>query len=127
MLQNTYKDRRGNPKKRRGFFSINTFTIDKRFCIAVGLFLQGLSLFLCIAFVAHLFHGKADQSVIESAHALGIKVAGVEIRNWLGLTGAFCGYYLMFRWLGITAFLLLPSIYLLNHQQKKKKKKDSIN
>ena len=127
MLQNTYKDRRGNPKKRRGFFSINTFTIDKRFCIAVGLFLQGLSLFLCIAFVAHLFHGKADQSVIESAHALGIKVAGVEIRNWLGLTGAFCGYYLMFRWLGITAFLLLPSIYLLGHRLVYGRVEDSIN
>jgi DNA segregation ATPase FtsK/SpoIIIE, S-DNA-T family len=92
------------------------FSVDQRFSIAIGLFLQGLSLFLCAACVAHLFYGKADQSVIESANELGIKVAGTEIRNWLGLVGALCGYYFMFRWLGIAFFLLLPSIYLLGHR-----------
>ena len=66
--------------------------------------------------MAHLWHGKTDQSVIEAAHALGVKVAGTEIRNWLGLAGALCGYYLMFRWLGVTAFLLLPSVYLLGYR-----------
>jgi S-DNA-T family DNA segregation ATPase FtsK/SpoIIIE len=116
MLQNTYKDRGNGSKKKRRFFAVGTFSIDKRFSIAVGLFLQGLSLFLFAAFVAHLFHGKADQSVIGSAHALGIKVSGTAIRNCLGLVGALCGYYLMFRWLGITAFLLLPSVYLLGHR-----------
>ena len=116
MLQNTYKDRGNGIKKKRRLFAVGTFPIDKRFRIAVGLFLQGLSLFLFAAFVAHLFHGKADQSVIGSAHALGIKVSGTAIRNWLGLVGALCSYYLMFRWLGITAFLLLPSIYLPGHR-----------
>ena len=116
MLQNTYKDRGNGPKKKRRFFPVGTFSVDKRFSIAVGLFLQGLSLFLFAAFVAHLFHGRADQSVIGSAHALSIKVSGAEIRNWLGLAGALCSYYLMFRWLGITAFLLLPSVYLLGHR-----------
>ncbi len=82
----------------------------------MGLVLQGLSLFLCAAFVAHLWHGKTDQSVIEAAHELGVRSAGAEIRNWLGLAGALCGYYFMFRWLGITAFLLLPSVYLLGYR-----------
>jgi DNA segregation ATPase FtsK/SpoIIIE, S-DNA-T family len=116
MLQNTYKDRGNGPKKKRRFFPVGTFSVDERFSIAVGLCLQGLSLFLFAAFVAHLFHGRADQSIIGSAHALGIRVAGAEIRNWLGLAGALCSYYLMFRWLGITAFLLLPSVYLLGHR-----------
>ncbi len=116
MLQNRYKDRGNGPKKKRKFFAVGTFSIDKRFSIAVGLFLQGLSLFLFAAFVAHLFHGKADQSIIGAAHALGIKVSGTAIRNWLGLVGALCGYYFIFRWLGITAFLLLPSVYLLGHR-----------
>ncbi len=116
MLQNTYKYRGGSPKKQQRSFAIGTFSIDKRFRIAVGLFLQGLSLFLFTAFVAHLLHGQADQSVIESVSELGIKVSGAEIRNWLGLAGALCGYYLMFRWLGITAFLLLPSVCLLGHR-----------
>ncbi len=117
MPQNTYRAKRSsNPRKRSRLLHKGIFSIDKRFRIAIGLCLQGLSLFLGAAFVAHLLHGKADQSVIESAHQLGIKVAGIEIRNWLGLVGALCGYFLMFRWLGITAFLLLPSIYLLGHR-----------
>ena len=116
MLQNTYKEKEPNPQKRRGFFPTISFTIDKRFRIALGLCLQGVSVFLLLAFVGHLLHGKADQSVIESAHELGIKVSGAEIRNWLGLVGAMSAYYFMFRWLGITAFLLLPSLYLLGHR-----------
>ena len=116
MAQNTYKDSENSAKKQRRFFPTIDFTIDKRLQIAVGIFLQGLSVFLGLALVAHLFHGKADQSIIESAHELGIKVSGAEIRNWLGLVGAISAYYLMFRWLGITAFLLLPSIYLLGHR-----------
>ena len=111
-MQNTYRNKNTYPPKKRRFF----FAVDKRFNIAVGLCLQGLSLFLSAAFVAHLVYGKVDQSVIEAAHELGIKVSGAEISNWLGLAGAMCGYYLMFRWFGITAFLLLPSIYLLGHR-----------
>ena len=116
MLQNTYKSQTRSKQRRQSFFGTGNFSIDKRFRIASGLFLQGLCLFLCAAFVAHLWHGRADQSVIEAAHELGVKVAGTEIRNWLGLVGALCGYYFMFRWLGITAFLLLPSIYLLGYR-----------
>ncbi|MEL6358563.1 MAG: DNA translocase FtsK 4TM domain-containing protein [Bacteroidota bacterium] len=93
-----------------------TWTIDKRFQIALGIFLQGISLFLFLAFIGHLFHGKTDQSTIEAAHALGVKVAGAKIHNWLGLVGAISAYYFMFRWMGIAAFLLLPSIYLLGHR-----------
>ena len=114
MLQNTYKEREETPKKRKNFFP--AFSIDKRFQIAVGLLLQGLTLFMFAAFVGHLVHGQADQGVIEEARELGIKVAGAEIRNWLGLAGAMCSYYLMFRWLGIGAFLLLPIGYLAGHR-----------
>lgn len=116
MLQNTYKDKRRHLKSNRRKFIGTNFSVDKRFRIALGLFLQGLSLFLCASFIAHLMHGKADQGIIESARTLGIKVSGAAIHNWLGLTGAICGYYVMFRWLGVTAFLLLPSVYLLGYR-----------
>ena len=116
MAQNTYKVNESSPKRKRNFFPTITFSVDKRFRVALGLFLQGMSVFLLLAFMGHLFHGRVDQSVIESAHELGIKVSGAEISNWLGLVGAMSAYYFMFRWLGITAFLLLPSIYLLGHR-----------
>ncbi|MEM9417023.1 MAG: DNA translocase FtsK [Bacteroidota bacterium] len=115
MAQNTYKYRKQKPKRRSSFLPSITGMIDKRFQIALGIILQGISIFLLLAFVGHLVHGKADQSTIEAAHALGIKVAGAEIRNWLGLVGAMSAYYFMFRWLGIAAFLLLPPLYLLGY------------
>ena len=114
MAQNTYRRKKTLPKKRKTFSWLSV-SFDKRFLIAIGLLLQGLSVFLFFAFVSHLFHGKADQSTIEAARELGVKVAGARIHNWLGLAGAMSAYYLMFRWMGIAAFLLLPSIYLLGH------------
>ncbi|MHA7877590.1 MAG: DNA translocase FtsK [Bacteroidota bacterium] len=115
MLKNTYKNKK-SLKKRRTLPKVGVFSRDKRFRIAMGLCLQGLSLFLCAAFVAHLIYGKADQSAIESIRTLGVRGSGMAIRNWLGIAGALCGYYLMFRWLGITAFFMLPPIYLLGHR-----------
>jgi S-DNA-T family DNA segregation ATPase FtsK/SpoIIIE len=81
----------------------------------LGLCLQALSAFLFIAFVGHLLHGKIDLYTLEGIQELGIKVAGTMIQNWLGLVGALCGHYFMSRWLGITAFLLLPPTYLAGH------------
>lgn len=115
MAQNTYKERKRTPKKKKGFSPAINFSIDKRFWIALGILAQGISLFLLLAFISHFFHGKADQSTIEAARELGVKVAGAKISNWLGLIGAMSAYYLMFRWLGIAAFLLLPPLYLLGY------------
>ncbi len=111
VAKNTYKTPKAAAAKRK-----IRFAVDKRLRIATGILLQALSLFLLFAFVSHLVHGQADQGVIEAAHKLGIKPASAEIQNWLGLLGAISAYYLMFRWLGITAFLLLPSLYLLGHR-----------
>lgn len=116
MLQNTYKEQAPASKKPRRFFAVGTFSIDKRFKIALGILLQGIALFLGIAFTSHLLHSKADQSTVEAAHQLGIKAAGAAIHNWLGLVGAMAAYYCIFRWLGIAAFFLLPPLYLLGHK-----------
>ena len=116
MAQNTYKTtKKTTVKKKPWRLSIHTI-IDKRFVIALGILLQGTSIFLCIAFLSHLTHGHADQSVIESAHDLGLRASGAEIHNWLGLLGAMSAYYMMFRWWGITAFLLLLPTYLLGYR-----------
>ena len=115
MPQNTYKESNTAPPKRQ-WFSRSTAAVDQRLVIAIGIMLQGLSAFLLLAFTSHLFCGKVDQSVIESAHELGLRTSGAAIKNWLGLLGALSAYYCMFRWLGITAFLLLPPLYLLGHR-----------
>lgn len=113
-VQNTYKHKGEPIKKPRGKLSPSlSFSIDRRFRITLGILLQALSFFLLLAFIGHLAHGHADQSTIESVGEIGIRAAGKAIHNWLGIAGAIASYYLMFRWFGITAFLLLPPLYLL--------------
>lgn len=88
------------------------FTIDRRLKITFGIMLQASVLFLFIAFIGHLVHGHTDQSTIEALQNMEMRSAGKSIHNWLGIVGATLSYYLMFRWFGITAFLLLPPLYI---------------
>lgn len=113
-IQNTYKrpDEPIKKPKKKLLPSLN-FSMDRRFKVTLGILSQALTFFLLLAFIGHLLHGHTDQSTIESIREIGIRAAGKIIHNWLGITGAMVSYYLMFRWLGITAFLLLPSLYLL--------------
>jgi S-DNA-T family DNA segregation ATPase FtsK/SpoIIIE len=115
-LQNTYKDKKENTTKQKKRFLIGKFSIDKRFKLALGIFIQAFALFLFIAFISHFVNGRADQSTIESAHTLGIRASGKAIHNWLGLLGAMAAYYGVFRWFGITAFFLLVPFYLLGQK-----------
>ncbi len=81
---------------------------DRRLHLAVGFFLIVAALYLLIAFVAFLFYGPDDQSVVESVLESDVKSAGLEIKNWLGLVGATAAYLFIFRWFGIASFLIPP-------------------
>ena len=81
---------------------------DRRLHLAVGFFLIVAALYLLIAFVAFLFYGPDDQSVVESVLESNVKSAGLEIKNWLGLVGATAAYLFIFRWFGVASFLIPP-------------------
>ena len=81
---------------------------DRRLHLAVGFFLIVAALYLLIAFVAFLFYGPDDQSVVESVLESDVKSAGLEIKNWLGLVGATAAYLFIFRWFGVASFLIPP-------------------
>lgn len=121
MAENTYKsntfkkpekEKKSRSSKSQGKFSF-AFLKDPRFRLAIGFFLIIFSVYLFVAFVSYLFTGKADQSVIESLQAGGAIESGLETENWLGLYGALTSHYLVFRWLGISAFAIPPLLFLL--------------
>ena len=89
------------------------FHKDRRLHLAIGFFFIIAGLYLLTAFVAFLFTGKADQSVVESVLHSDVKSAGLEIENWLGLVGATAAYLCIYRWFGIASFLLPPFLFLL--------------
>jgi S-DNA-T family DNA segregation ATPase FtsK/SpoIIIE len=121
MAENTYKsntfkkpekEKKGKGSKSQGKFSFAFFT-DPRFKLAFGFFLVVTSLYLITAFASYLFTGKADQSVIASLMSTGVVDSGLETQNWLGLGGAIASHYMIFRWMGISAFLVPPLLFLL--------------
>lgn len=121
MAENTYKsntfkkpdkEKKGKGSKSQGNFSFAFFK-DPRFKLASGFFLIVLSLFLFTSFISYLFTGKSDQSVIQAIMDSSIIDSGYETRNWLGLGGAVTSHYMVFRWMGISAFFVPPLLFLV--------------
>ncbi|MEQ8336107.1 MAG: DNA translocase FtsK 4TM domain-containing protein [Cyclobacteriaceae bacterium] len=114
MAQNTYK--RQKTKEPKSFsFSISLFN-DRKFHLAIGLFLLLASIFLAVSFISYLTAGKADQSVVEAMTETGIKESGQQVKNWFGLIGAFTAHYFIFRWWGIMSLLIPPLLFLVGHR-----------
>ncbi len=121
MARNTYKPSpkakakkvKEKPKERRNRFA---FLKDQRLHLAVGFFLIVASLYLMTAFMAYLFTGQVDQSVVESVLESNIKAAGMETENWLGLVGAVSAYFFIFRWFGIASFLIPPFLFIAGYK-----------
>jgi len=120
MAENTFKsntfkkpekEKKGKSTKTKFKFEFSFFK-DPRFTLAVGFFLLITSLFLFTAFLSYLFTGKADQSVVESWMS-NIVESGQEAENWLGLFGAIISHYLVFKWMGISAFFIPPLLFFL--------------
>jgi S-DNA-T family DNA segregation ATPase FtsK/SpoIIIE len=120
MAENTFKsntfkkpekEKKAKSAKSKFKFEFSFFK-DPRFGLAVGFFLLIVSLFLFTAFLSYLFTGKADQSVVESWMS-DIVESGQEAENWLGLIGAIISHYLIFKWMGISAFFMPPLLFFL--------------
>lgn len=115
MGKNTYKSNTfKKSKKERKRISFNLgFLKDKRFYLTIGIFLLTAAFFFMTAFVSYLFTGKADQSVVEAFATTDIREAGFEIENWFGLLGALSSHYFIYKWFGISSFLMPPFLFLL--------------
>lgn len=119
MAQNTYKSNtfKKPEKERKGKASKNNksnfdFLTDPRFGLAFGFVILISAVFLFIAFVSYLFTGKADHSVVEGLAQGSLLESGFETENWLGLYGAMASHYFIFRWFGVSAFLV-PFVFFL--------------
>lgn len=115
MAKNTYKSNTAKKTKKvkeRRKINLNFFT-DRRFHLVIGFFLLLMSLFLLTAFISYLFTGRSDQSVVSAIQETGVRESGMEIENWLGLSGALVSDFFIFRWFGISAFFIPPLLFML--------------
>jgi len=120
MAENNYKsntfkkpekEKKAKPSKSKFRFSFSFFQ-DPRLSLAVGFFFIITSLYLFTAFLSYLFTGKSDQSVVEALWSTNVIESGKEADNWLGLYGAITSHFLIFRWMGISAFFIPPIVFL---------------
>ncbi|MBX2964123.1 MAG: DNA translocase FtsK [Cyclobacteriaceae bacterium] len=119
MAQNTYRsntfkkpDKERKSKASKSKFSFE-FLKDPKLSLTLGLIFLIASIFLFVAFVSFLFTGKADHSVVEGLWQSQLLDLGRETENWLGLSGAVVSHYFIFRWLGISAFLVPFVLFLV--------------
>ncbi|WP_194776412.1 FtsK/SpoIIIE family DNA translocase [Pararhodonellum marinum] len=126
---NTFR-KKGEPKKsgspKKSFNWSLGFLKDKKIGLSVGIILMMIGLFLLFAFVAYLFTGPADQSVVLSSTDASLRENAGETRNWLGLMGAKVSHWLIFRWFGLAAFLLPPFLFFLGFKLSFKKRLISL-
>ncbi len=121
MAENTYKsntfkkpEKEKKPKAAKSKSKFNfSFFQDPRLGLAVGFFLIIVSVYLFTSFLSYLFTGKSDQSVVEALWSTNLLESGKEAENWLGLYGAVTSHYLVFKWMGISAFFIPPVLFLL--------------
>ena len=118
MAKNTYRkpvnERRTSEKPS---LKLNfSFLKDRRLKLVFGLLLIVLSVYLLVAFFSYLFTGKADQSVAESFLETGVRAAGAETENKLGLFGALTAHLFIFKWFGLGSFLLPPLLFLWGYR-----------
>ncbi len=105
----------------KGFKISFAFLKDPRFIIAVGFFLMVSSFYLTVALISYFFTGEADQSVVEGWLSSSLQESGAEVNNWLGLFGAVLSHLLIFKWFGISSFLLMPYLFLIGFRTVFKK------
>ena len=122
MAKNTYKSntfRKGDKEKgsKTPGSGINfSFLRDPRLKLALGLFLIFAGLYMFFALFSYMFTGQADFSEVgnhQSIKSIFESLREKEISNWLGLYGAIVSHFFIFRWFGISAFLIPPLLFLL--------------
>jgi len=121
MAANTYKEKTSKAEKVKGekkpFFKFDPAIFkDERTKLAFGIFLIAFSMAMLIAFTSYLFTGKLDQSVLNGLADSSIQESGKEVENWLGIFGAWLAHIFMFKWFGISSFLLIPICFLSGYK-----------
>ncbi|MFN8438598.1 MAG: DNA translocase FtsK [Cytophagales bacterium] len=89
------------------------FLNDRRFHLSVGFSVMALCVFTLLACISHVFSGNEDQSVVEGLLNTGVRESGKEVENLLGIVGAVISHYLIYKWFGLSFFLILPLLFSL--------------
>jgi S-DNA-T family DNA segregation ATPase FtsK/SpoIIIE len=77
----------------------------------LGLTLILLSVYLILAFTSFIFTWKEDQDKVFGSMSV-LFSDSTKVNNWLGKLGAVISHLFMFKWFGISSFLLVPILII---------------
>lgn len=86
---------------------ISAFFTDGRLLKLFGVFLMLLATYMLIASISYLTSGNADQSILLNSSADEIAQQHDRIENATGWVGSTLSYLVMYKWLGIGAFVII--------------------
>lgn len=80
---------------------------DERTQKIIGLGLILLGVYLFIAFLSYIFTWETDQDKVLGPTAELFSV-DTKVTNWLGKFGAIISHLFMYKWFGVSSFILVP-------------------
>lgn len=78
----------------------------------LGLTLILLSVYLILAFTSFIFTWKEDQDKVFGSMSV-LFSDSIKVSNWLGKVGAIISHLFMFKWFGISSYLIVPILIIL--------------
>ncbi len=86
---------------------------DKRLQILLGLFFIGLSAVLLISFLSFLFTWRTDSMLMDVSIWELLTDPEIQHSNWMGKLGVALSVIFILRWVGISAFFVIPVFFLV--------------
>ncbi len=106
IATNAARSRSAEPKPKG--FKLNSEQISLLF----GVFFLIISLVLFTSFVSYLFTGTVDQDLVQHNFGDAVDISEKKAENALGVVGAFLSHHFIYKWFGISAFLLIPLLFI---------------
>jgi S-DNA-T family DNA segregation ATPase FtsK/SpoIIIE len=94
----------------------------------IGLLLLIFSVYFLIAFTSYLFTWEEDQSYVSAANGgwstllkskAELETLGVEnsvVQNWMGKFGALLAHQFLYKWFGISSFVLVAFLFIIGYR-----------
>jgi S-DNA-T family DNA segregation ATPase FtsK/SpoIIIE len=99
------------PTLNERFAKFIAFYRNERTQKVVGLLLILAGAYLAIAFASFIVTWREDQDKVMAPLSEFFS-AETRVRNWLGKTGALISHLFMFKWFGMSSFLLVPVFFV---------------
>jgi DNA segregation ATPase FtsK/SpoIIIE, S-DNA-T family len=84
---------------------------DDRYAFFSGILFLLIALILSFSFLSYLFSGDADQNLVQAELENALGDPNQKAKNSFGQIGARLGHWFIYKWFGISAFLLIPILF----------------